>query len=46
MKIEEVFFEDNKVIFLLVSLPDLYGYLVTSLLHKSKVLGFEEAITT
>ena len=45
-KIEEEFSEENKVIFLLVSLPDSYDHLVTTLLHGSKAPGLEDVITT
>ena len=45
-KIEEEFSDENKVIFLLVSLPDSYDHLVTTLLHGSKAPGLEDVITT
>ena len=45
-KIEEEFFDENKVIFLLVSLPDSYDHLVTTLLHGSKAPDLEDVITT
>ena len=45
-KIEEEFSDENKVIFLLVSLPNSYDHLMTTLLHGSKAPGLEDVITT
>ena len=45
-KIEEEFSDENKVIFLLVSLPDSYDNLVTTFLHGSKAPSLEDVIMT
>lgn len=46
LKMEEEFSNENKVMFLLVSLPDSFEHLVTTLLHGSKAPEFEDVLST